>query len=165
MSCYNVGQGVSLEEAERLHRKRALERGDYHNPGRGLPQPLFNGFKRAVGMQFKVAAVQSSAQRRERPSRSSSCSASTGVEPDIDDDLLLGPSGRGDNRLERGGGALLRVVPSLLGYTNHLVVVGVDSDDDLGLLEDLGRLLLKEAVPGSVSFWGMGRIVLQQGEL
>ena len=77
-----------------------------------------------------------------------------GAESDIDDDLLLGPSGQSDIRSERAR-ELLRIVPSLLGYTNHLVVVGVDSDDDLNLLVALGRLLLKEAVPGSVSFWDM----------
>lgn len=68
--------------------------------------------------------------------------------------LLYGPQGRNDGRLAVAGD-LLRAIPALLGYTNHLVVAGLNSDDDVKVLDILGPLLLKEVTPGSVSFWGM----------
>jgi hypothetical protein len=147
-----VGQGVSLEELRGCIARERWSAVITTIREEGFPS-LFSTDSREPWECNSRSQLSSRALSRERPPIIQLLGVD-GVEPDIDDDLLLGPSGRGDNRLERAE-ELLRVVPSLLGYTNHLVVVGVDSDDDLGLLEDLGRLLLKEAVPGSVSFWGM----------
>ena len=68
--------------------------------------------------------------------------------------LLYGPQGRNDGSLVDAGD-FLRAIPALLDFTNHLVVAGLDSDDDTKMLDILGPLFLKEVTPGSVSFWGM----------
>lgn len=80
-----------------------------------------------------------------------------GVDGELtEDDVLMSSSPFGqDNRRRRNAEHLLRSLPSLLDYVNTLVVTGIDSDEDVELLEQLGELLLDEVTPGSVSFWGM----------
>ena len=79
----------------------------------------------------------------------------SGDDEDVSEFLLYGPQGRSEGDLARGAGDLLRAIPALLDYTNHLVVAGLSSDEDAKALDILGPLFLKEVTPGSVSFRGM----------
>lgn len=76
-------------------------------------------------------------------------------EPSDDDDLMTSSPFGQRNRRKRNAEHLLRSLPFLLDYVNTLVVTGIDSDEDIELLEQLGEILLNEVTPGSVSFWGM----------
>lgn len=146
-----VGQGVSRDDLRDYIAKErwsavitTIREADFSS--------LFASGSREPWECSSKAQLSSRALSRERPPIIQLLGVD-GVEPE-EDDLLSGPSGRADSRLE-GAKELMRVIPSLLGYTNYLVVVGVDSDEDLKPLESLARLLLKEAAPRSASFWGM----------
>lgn len=72
-----------------------------------------------------------------------------------DEFLLYGPQGRNDSSPTGRAGDILRAIPALLDYTNHLVVAGLSSNEDTKALDILAPLFLREVTPGSVSFWGM----------
>lgn len=72
-----------------------------------------------------------------------------------EDHMLQSPFGT-NSRNMRSAVRLLDSLPSLLDYVNSLVITGIDSDEDIKLLGQLGEVLINEVTPGSVSFWGMG---------
>lgn len=84
-------------------------------------------------------------------------------EPDEDDLFLqrLLQSKEGDDQKESAKD-LLELLPSLLGFTNSLVVIGIGSERDLPIRNDFCRVITKKLAPGSTTFWGLG---LDDGDL
>lgn len=84
-------------------------------------------------------------------------------EEEGDDFLRYGPRGRDKGNLANADD-LIRAIPSLLDFTNCLVVAGLSSDEDARALDTLGPLLSTEFTAGSVSFWGMETSLIGKDE-